>query len=69
NDRPGVMTAGAVRTYANRYGVAPGQSVAVFTNGDSGYRTATDLAKQGVEIAVIVDSRAGSNDNAPPGVK
>ena len=24
NDRPGVMLAGAVRAYVNRYGVAPG---------------------------------------------
>lgn len=69
NDRPGVMTAGAVRTYANRYGVAAGQSVAVFTNGDSGYRTAADLAKQGVEIAVIVDSRSNAVDVAPSGVR
>ncbi len=26
NDRPGVMLAGAVRTYVNRFGVAPGRA-------------------------------------------
>ncbi|MGX1197337.1 sarcosine oxidase subunit alpha family protein [Parvibaculum sp. MBR-TMA-1.3b-4.2] len=55
NDRPGVMMAGAMRSYANRYGVAAGERVAVFTNGLSGYRTAHDLERLGVEVAAIVD--------------
>jgi sarcosine oxidase subunit alpha len=58
NDRPGVMMAGASRTYANRFGVITGRRAAVFTNNDSGWRTAADLAAAGVEIAVVVDSRA-----------
>ncbi len=57
NDRPGVMLAGAVRTYANRFGVTPGRRVAVFTNNDDGWRTATDLAGKGVEITAIIDTR------------
>jgi methylglutamate dehydrogenase subunit C len=57
NDRPGVMTASAVRTYVNRYGVSPGRSGVVFTNNDSGYRTARDLAAAGIEVRAIVDSR------------
>ncbi|MEM7271422.1 MAG: 2Fe-2S iron-sulfur cluster-binding protein, partial [Pseudomonadota bacterium] len=57
NDRPGVMLAGAVRTYVNRFGVTPGKRVAVFTNNDDGWRTATDLAAKGVEIAAVIDSR------------
>ncbi|SLN19190.1 Aminomethyltransferase [Roseovarius litorisediminis] len=57
NDRPGVMLAGAVRTYANRYGVTPGQQVAVFTNNDDGWRTAADLAANGVAINAIIDTR------------
>jgi len=57
NDRPGVMLAGAVRTYVNRYGVAPGQTVAVFTNNDDGWRTASDLAAKGVEISAVIDAR------------
>ncbi len=48
NDRPGVMLAGAVRAYVNRWGVVPGKQVAIFTNNHDGWRTAIDLAKNGV---------------------
>src|SRR6056297_3282856 len=34
NDRPGVLMAGAVRAYLNRWGVAAGRSVVVFGNND-----------------------------------
>ena len=57
NDRPGVMLAGAVRAYANRFGVAPGRRVAIFTNNADGLRTADDLKAQGVEIAGVFDTR------------
>jgi sarcosine oxidase subunit alpha len=57
NDVPGVMLGSAMRAYANRYGVAAGRSIAVFTNNDSGYRTARDLRTHGVHVEVIVDSR------------
>ena len=57
NDRPGVMLAGAVRAYANRFGVAAGRRVAVFTNNDDGWRTAADLAARGVEVAAVIDPR------------
>ncbi len=57
NDRPGVMLASAVRAYANRYGVAAGQRVAIFTNNDDAYRTAIDLADVGVEVVSIIDVR------------
>ncbi|MDO1582143.1 sarcosine oxidase subunit alpha family protein [Rhizobium oryzicola] len=69
NDRPGIMTASAVRTHLNRYGVSAGRRVAVFTNGSSGYRTAQDLAARGVEVAAIIDPRAQANDAAPAGVR
>ena len=59
NDRPGIMMAGAVRTYVNRFGVAPGKSVAVFTNNDDGLRTAADLEAKGVTITGIIDARKG----------
>jgi len=62
NDRPGIMLAGAVRGYVNRYGVTPGHRTAVFTNNDDGWRTATDLAHAGVEITAVIDAR----DTAPP---
>lgn len=57
NDRPGVMLAGAVRAYANRWGVAPGKKVSVFTNNDDGWRTASDLAALGVTVSAVVDIR------------
>jgi len=59
NDRPGIMLAGAVRTYVNRFGVAPGQKVAVFTNNDDGLRTAQNLKAKGIEVTGIIDARAG----------
>ncbi len=52
NDRPGVMLASAVRSYLNRYGVAPAATAVVATNNDSAYRTAYDLAKAGVRVTV-----------------
>lgn len=57
NDRPGIMTASAVSTYLNRYGVSPGWRAVVFTNNDSGYRTALDLKAAGREVAAVVDVR------------
>jgi sarcosine oxidase, subunit alpha len=57
NDLPGVMLAGAARTYVNRYGVLPGRRAVVFTTGDSAYAAAFDLAGAGVEVAAIVDVR------------
>ncbi|GAB4281854.1 MAG: sarcosine oxidase subunit alpha [Roseovarius sp.] len=62
NDRPGVMLAGAVRAYANRYAVAAGRSVAVFTNNDDGWRSASDLIARGVPVCALIDSR----DRAAP---
>ncbi|MGJ8621428.1 MAG: sarcosine oxidase subunit alpha family protein [Yoonia sp.] len=57
NDRPGIMLASAVRAYVNRWGVAPGKSVAIFGNNDDAHRTARDLAKAGVRVAAVIDSR------------
>lgn len=52
NDRPGVMLAGAVRAYINRYGVLPGRDIVVFTNNDSAYRTAMDAFGAGARVYV-----------------
>ncbi|AZL58885.1 sarcosine oxidase subunit alpha family protein [Tabrizicola piscis] len=59
NDRPGIMLAGALRAYANRWGVKAGERVAVFTNNDDGLRTASDLQAKGVEVVAVIDSRSG----------
>ncbi len=58
NDRPGIMLASAVRTYANRFGVRPGKRAVVFTNNDSAYATAIDLQAAGAEVT-MVDVRDG----------
>ncbi|MGA5358462.1 sarcosine oxidase subunit alpha family protein [Streptomyces purpurascens] len=57
NDRPGVMLAAAVRTYLNRYAVAPGSRAVVSTTNDSAYDTVADLHAAGIEIAAVVDAR------------
>jgi sarcosine oxidase subunit alpha len=57
NDRPGIMLAGACRTYVNRYAVKPGTTAVVFTNNDSAYGAALDMQAAGIEIAAIVDLR------------
>ncbi|MFF0923443.1 sarcosine oxidase subunit alpha family protein [Rhizobium leguminosarum] len=57
NDIPGVMMAGAMRSYLNRQAVAPGRSTVIFTTNDAGYRTAADLEAAGLAVAAIVDSR------------
>ena len=58
NDIPGVMMAGAMRSYLNRQAVAPGKRVVVFTTNNAGYRTATDLEATGIEVTAIVDPRS-----------
>ncbi|SPH19702.1 Sarcosine oxidase subunit alpha [Ascidiaceihabitans donghaensis] len=57
NDRPGIMLAGAMRAYVNRFGAAPAKRVAIFTNNDDGHRTAADLHTKGVKIASVIDTR------------
>lgn len=53
NDRPGIMLAGAVRSYLNRYGVRAGQQIVVATTNDSVYPLVSDLAATGGVVAVI----------------
>ena len=65
NDRPGVMLAGAVRTYLNRYGVLPGRRVAIFTSGDDGWRTVADVAAAGGQVVAVIDSRS----TVPPSLR
>ncbi len=57
NDRPGIMMAGALRTYANRFGVTVGERVAVFTNNEDGLQTARDLVEKGVDVVAVIDAR------------
>lgn len=57
NDRPGIMLAGAVRSYVNRYAVRPGSNVVFFTTNDSVYDTVEDLAAAGVQVSAVIDAR------------
>ena len=67
NDRPGIMLAGALRAYANRWGAKAGERIAVFTNNDDGLRTARDLQAKGVDVVAVIDSREGGE--LIPGVR
>ena len=68
NDRPGILLAGAARSYLHRYGVLVGHRVVVFTTNDSAYAAAADLADAGVQVAAVVDTRPQSRrDRHVPG--
>ncbi len=62
NDTPGVMLASAARTFALRYGVAAGKSVALMAAHDSGWRDVFAMARAGVGISAIIDARATVGD-------
>jgi sarcosine oxidase subunit alpha len=55
NDLPGIMLAGAVRHYANRYGVQCGRRIVAVVNNDLAWRSIMELPAAGV--AAIIDSR------------
>ncbi len=69
NDRPGVMLAGAARTYLNRFAARPASRLVVFTNNDDGWRTARDALRAGVPVEAIVDSRADAADRLAASLK
>jgi len=68
NDKPGVMLAGAVRTYLNRYAVLPARDVVVAVSNDSGYAVVRDLAKAGAMVT-LVDARADVPDGLVSAVR
>ena len=57
NDLPGIMLAGAVRHYANRYGVQCGRRVVGVVNNDLAWHSVIALADAGIEVAAIIDTR------------
>jgi sarcosine oxidase subunit alpha len=65
NDKPGIMLAGAARTYVNRYGVLPGTTAVVVAAHDEAYRAAIDLHHAGIAIALIVDARSDASGDLP----
>jgi sarcosine oxidase subunit alpha len=62
NDRPGIMLAGAARTWLNRYGVLPGTRAVVVTACDEAYAAALELEQAGVFVAAIAELRSGVDD-------
>ena len=69
NDRPGIMLASAAQTYVNRYAVKPGSRTVVFTNNDSAYGAALDLAAAGVTVSAVVDLRPDPQGALPARVR
>jgi len=69
NDIPGVMLASSVSTYVNRYGVAPGTKLVLFTTNDSAYQTALDWQQTGREIIAVVDTRSSPSGDIVAAVK
>lgn len=57
NDVPGVMLAGAVRTYLNRYAVTPGRRFVVATTNDSAYDVVEDIVAAGLKVVAVLDAR------------
>ena len=62
NDLPGIMTASALATYFNRYGVVCGQKVVILTSNDLAYQAAADLAAANIAVT-LVDTRESINPN------
>lgn len=67
NDLPGVMLAGSVAAYVERFGVGPGERAAVFATNDWGLGVAEVLAAAGVEVVRTIDARAGERVVAADG--
>ena len=62
NDRPGVMLASAAKEYMKVYGVVIGKKPIIFTNNDSGYDTAIEFKKNGID-PLVVDVRSNSESS------
>ena len=64
NDLPGVMLAGAVRDYVERWGVLPGGRAVVATNNDSAYEAVESLVRGGAEVLAVADARPDGGGEA-----
>ncbi len=60
NDTPGVMLSSAAKEYLKIYGVLVGKKPLVFTNNDSGYETAIEFKKNGID-PIVLDTRKDPN--------
>jgi len=62
NDVPGVVMSSAAMRLMSQYAIKPGNRAVVLTGNDDGYYSAIELAKNGVEVALIVDMRKDGAD-------
>ncbi len=69
NDRPGVMMAGAVSTYAKRYGVSAGKSVAIFTTAAAAIARLAIRRRRALRFRPSSTARPETTDVAPDGVR
>ncbi len=60
NDTPGVMLSSAAKEYLKIYGVLVGKKPLIFTNNDSGYETAIEFKKNGIN-PIVLDTRKNPN--------
>ncbi len=67
NDRPGIMLAGAARSYINRFAVKPGRRAVLYADHDEAYGTLDDLAAAGIAVAAVVDPRPAAEIGAETG--
>ncbi|MCI4665952.1 MAG: FAD-dependent oxidoreductase [Neomegalonema sp.] len=67
NDRPGVMTASALRTSLFRFGVLPGQRIVIATTNESGYLGVDQLPVAGADITIL-DMRLAAHARRAAGV-
>jgi sarcosine oxidase subunit alpha len=57
NDIPGIMLANAAYSYLNRFGVAVGERVILYTNQDSAYEVVAALLSNNIHVVAIIDQR------------
>ena len=66
NDVPGVMLSTAVRRLIRLHAVKPGERAVVLTANADGDAAVDDLRQAGVEVARVLDARAGERHRPGP---
>ncbi|HEY6123012.1 MAG TPA: 2Fe-2S iron-sulfur cluster-binding protein, partial [Steroidobacteraceae bacterium] len=64
NDLPGVLLGSAAQRLLRRYAIAPGKRVTILTANREGYELARELRAHQVEVAAVLDLRAGFGGDA-----
>ncbi len=62
NDRPGILLSSALRSYAVRWAIKPGEQIAIFTNNNDGWRTARVLREKGCNVVAVIDPREDTSE-------